>query len=165
LVLHQPASALMLCPPPSLPMPQKRDVLTHLTRDELVAITDTFDLPVNDRRVKDKLVEAVASSHKAMLATILAGYPRDRLKELCRALALDDGGREKTLLVERAGLGPRATQPKGFAGDVGPTKTELARAEKWPCETADELLGGVQTEKLKVPGKQSRRQHLDGSVA
>jgi type I restriction enzyme R subunit len=79
LVLHQATSAQMLCPPPSLPMPQKRDVLTHLTRDELVAITDAFDLPVNDRRVKDQLIEAIASSHKATLATILAGNMRKAL--------------------------------------------------------------------------------------
>lgn len=91
-------------------MPQKRDVLTHLTRDELVAITDAFDLPVNDRRVKDQLIEAIVSSNKVTLATILAGYPRDRLKELCRGLGLDDGGREKAPLVERltGACGPEA---------------------------------------------------------
>jgi type I restriction enzyme M protein len=37
-------------------MPSKRDVLAHLTRDELLAAADEFDLNVADRRVKEQLV-------------------------------------------------------------------------------------------------------------
>lgn len=87
-------------------MSTKRDVLAHLTRDELIAVVDRFSLPVPDRRVREGLVEAVAASKKATLAEILPGYSRDRLKELCRALGLDDGGKEKAPIVERiVGLG------------------------------------------------------------
>jgi type I restriction enzyme M protein len=82
-------------------MASKRDVLHLLTRDELITIADTFDLQVEDRRVKEKLVEAVAASKKATLASFLPDLSRDRLKELCRGLNLDEGGREKTALVER----------------------------------------------------------------
>src|SRR5689334_18065329 len=82
-------------------MPTKREVLTHLTRDELILIAETFDVHVEDRRVKDGLVEAVASSKKATLAAILPDLSRGRLKELCRALHLHDGGKEKAALVER----------------------------------------------------------------
>ena len=46
-------------------MPTKRDVLSQLSRDELVAAADQFDVTVADRRVKDQLVDAVASSKKA----------------------------------------------------------------------------------------------------
>jgi type I restriction enzyme M protein len=82
-------------------MRQKREVLAQLTRDELVAVVDQYELRVPDRRKRDGLIEAVASSRKTPLAEILTGYNRDRLKELCRALGLDDSGREKGMLVER----------------------------------------------------------------
>jgi type I restriction enzyme M protein len=82
-------------------MSTKRDVLAHLTRDELLAVVDRFTLAVPDRRANDGLLEAVAASKKATLAEILPGYARERLKELCRALGLDDGGKEKAAIVER----------------------------------------------------------------
>lgn len=82
-------------------MAQKRDVLQLLARDELVAIVDRFELEVADRRARDGLIEAVAASKKATLSEILPELSRDRLKDLCRALKLDDSGREKAALVER----------------------------------------------------------------
>ncbi len=56
-------------------MPSKRDVLAHLTRDELLAVVDQYDLSVSDRRVRENLVEAVAASKKAM-CTLLTGEVR-----------------------------------------------------------------------------------------
>jgi|SRR5579883_2692142 len=82
-------------------MPTKRRVLELLTRPELQAVVDRYDLAVDDRRVKDQLVDAAASSRKVPLAEVLADFARDRLKDLCRELGLDDGGREKASLVER----------------------------------------------------------------
>jgi type I restriction enzyme M protein len=63
-------------------MPSKRDVLGQLSRDELVAAANQFDLAVADRRVKEQLVDTVAASKKAGLADVLEALPRDRLKEL-----------------------------------------------------------------------------------
>jgi hypothetical protein len=82
-------------------MPSKRDVLEQLKRDELVAALDRYGLEVRDRRVRGDLVTALAGSRKAHLAEILGELSRTRLKEICRALDLDDSGREKALLVER----------------------------------------------------------------
>ena len=82
-------------------MPNKRAVLAHLHRDELIAVAESFELDVADRRVKDQLIEAVAASRTATLDVILDGYKRDRLKELCRALGLDDAGREKAEIIAR----------------------------------------------------------------
>ena len=93
-------------------MATKRDVLAHLTRDERLAVVDRFTLAVPDRRAKEGLVEAVAASKKATLAEILPGYARERLKELCRALGLDDGGKEKAPIVERI-VGLSAPRPTG----------------------------------------------------
>ena len=33
-------------------MPSKRDVLSHLTREELLAVVDQFELAVGDHRVR-----------------------------------------------------------------------------------------------------------------
>jgi hypothetical protein len=82
-------------------MPSKRDVLANLKRDELQGALQRFDLPVRDRRVRDQLVDALAESPRAPLAGIIEGFSRDRLKEVCRALGLDDGGREKARLIAR----------------------------------------------------------------
>ncbi len=101
-------------------MSSKRDVLAQLSREELVAVVERFELQVADRRSrckKDDLLEAVAASKKATLADILPELGRDRLKALCAALGLDDGGREKTVLVDRLigrllGNGRAAAAPK-----------------------------------------------------
>jgi type ISP restriction-modification system protein/N-6 DNA methylase len=84
-------------------MPSKRDVLSQLKRDELLAATDQFDLEIRDRRVRDELVEALAKSRKASLAGILERLKlsRKRLQEICRALDLDVSGREKAVLIAR----------------------------------------------------------------
>ena len=90
-------------------MSPKRNVLEQLKRDELVAAVDRFELTVADRRVRDDLIEALASSRKTGLPAILEDLSRDRLKEVCRALGLDDSGREKALIVARiAGEAPVA---------------------------------------------------------
>jgi type I restriction enzyme M protein len=82
-------------------VPSKRDVLSLLTRDELLGVVDRFELAPPDRRAKDGMIEAVVSSKKATLAEVLPELSRDRLKELCRTRGLDDGGREKSGFVER----------------------------------------------------------------
>ena len=45
-------------------MPSKRDLLAHLTRNELL---DYYELNIDDRWVKDQLMEALASSRRARL--------------------------------------------------------------------------------------------------
>jgi diphthamide synthase (EF-2-diphthine--ammonia ligase) len=69
-------------------MAAKRQVLEALTRGELQAVAEQFELEVEDRRVKDQLVDAAAASRNVDLGEVLAAYPRDRLKALCRELGL-----------------------------------------------------------------------------
>jgi type I restriction enzyme M protein len=92
-------------------MPSKRDVLALFTRDELLAVVDRFDLAPPDRRAKDGLVETVAYSKKATLPDLLPTLSRDRLKDISRALGLDESGREKSVLVERLAGGKTSTSP------------------------------------------------------
>ena len=82
-------------------MPTKRAILSELTRDELRVYVDYYELDVYDRRVRSKLVDALAVSRRAALDEMLWELSRDRLKELCRAFGLDDSGRKKGDLVER----------------------------------------------------------------
>lgn len=85
----------------------RRKLLEQLTRSELQDIAARHQLAVDDRRVKDDLVAAVAGAHALDLAEVLASFSRNRLKELCRVVGVDDGGREKLSLVERlAGAKP-----------------------------------------------------------
>ncbi len=91
-------------------MRTKRQILELLNRNELVDLADRFELAVEDRRLKNQLVDAAASSWKVALPKILGDYSCDRLKGLCVALDVDDSGREKSVLVERlvsGALGPR----------------------------------------------------------
>ncbi|WP_437587338.1 type I restriction-modification system subunit M [Sorangium sp. So ce1000] len=142
-------------------MVQKRTVLEHLTRDELISIADAFDVHVQDRRSKEKLVDAVAASKSATLAAFLPSYSRDRLKELCRALHLDDGGREKAVLVERL-AGGKASEPPAppranGTGRAAPEQVELALGEKLTIDrlerhlwsAADILRGSIDSSDYK----------------
>ena len=56
-------------------MPQKRDVLQLLTRDELAAIVDHFELSATDRRSKDALVGALLDD--GVIGIVNKGKPRD----------------------------------------------------------------------------------------
>jgi type I restriction enzyme M protein len=146
-------------------MPQKRDVLPLLTRDELLAVVDRFELAPKDRRAKDGLVEAIAASKKATLAEILPELSRDRLKELCRAFDLDDGGREKSALIDRlvgakAEAAPASKRTNGHATngsakapetiEVMPgEKLTVDRLERYLWSAADILRGSIDSSDYK----------------
>jgi type I restriction enzyme M protein len=143
-------------------MPTKRAVLEQLTRDELLAVVERYELQVADRRVRDQAIEAIAGSKKATLAESLPTLSRDRLKEVCRALDLDDGGREKSLLVDRlagakasTGEGGRVSRPP--ARTTAPEQAELPlgekltvdRLERYLWSAADILRGSIDSSDYK----------------
>lgn len=81
--------------------PTKRELVEFLKRDELLEACDRHDLEPADRRVNDNLIDAIVRSKRVRTPELLAQLSRDRLKEICLALELDDTGREKSLLIER----------------------------------------------------------------
>jgi predicted ATPase len=101
-------------------MPSKRRILELLLRDELIAVVERFELAVPKRGVRSQLIEALAKSRKAAPADILEQLPRDRLKQLCRELGLDDRGRSKAGLVARL-LGTKEQIP--FPAEQRSTET------------------------------------------
>lgn len=146
-------------------MSQKREVLQHLTRDELLSVVDRFELAPKDRRGKDRLIETIASSKKAMLGDILPELSRDRLKDLCRAFDLDDGGREKGALIDRLVRGkaepaPASKKSNGHAVNgsakvaepievVPGEKLTVERLERYLWSAADILRGSIDSSDYK----------------
>lgn len=145
-------------------MPSKRDVLAHLTRAELLEAADRFELTVGDRRVRDQLVDAVASSKKAVLAEFLAPLSRDRLKEVCRGLGVDDAGKEKAVLVDRLTGAPGKAAPPApkpnealRAAPTSPDKVDISpsdhltidRLEGYLWSAADILRGSIDSSDYK----------------
>ena len=80
-------------------MQTKRTILTALTRHELRATVDDYDVRVDDRRVKTQLVDALAVQRRVRLGDVLQGLSRDRLKELCRAFDVDVGAEVRDALA------------------------------------------------------------------
>lgn len=140
-------------------MSSKRETLEHLTRDELVAVVERFGLDVTDRRAKAGLVEAIAASKKAGLGDVLADLSRDRLKDLCRARGLDDGGREKAVLVERLVGGKVAKESNGRTNGAAAQseaidlseddRLTVDRLERYLWSAADILRGSIDSSDYK----------------
>jgi type I restriction enzyme M protein len=111
-------------------MPTARQLLDTLTRDELLELVDHHGVTVRDRRQKAHLAEQLEAQGHA-LPELLVDFSRDRLKELCRALGLDDGGKEKAAIIARlAGGTPTAEAAPAVKAPTKPTpgKTTSAKA-------------------------------------
>ena len=112
---------------PFEPMPTKRTILANLTTTELRTAVDNYELQVDDRRVRVKLIDALVRSRRARIDEILQALKRDRLKAICRTLDLDDGGREKAEIVARLVGGASTSHERGKAS---PRSARGAAAEK-----------------------------------
>ena len=142
-------------------MPSKRAILAELTSHELRAVVDSYELSVEDRRVKAHLVAVAARSRKTRIGEILLDLSRDRLKELCRAFDLDDSGRKKADLVARL-VGPAEATKRGSsavpATDSGPGVSEpepsadllsVSQLERYLWSAADILRGSIDSSDYK----------------
>ncbi|MCP4655228.1 MAG: SAM-dependent DNA methyltransferase, partial [bacterium] len=142
-------------------MATKRQILERLKRNELLAALDAYELVVDDRRQRDLLVSALGRSRKARLAEILAELSRDRLKEICRELELNDRGRRKAELVDRltgqapAGVRPQARE-RTDEGQPAPTLDTAERGrltreqlEGYLWSAADILRGSIDSSDYK----------------
>ncbi len=117
----------------STPTPAtKREIVEQFKRDELLIVVDAHELTVQDRRVREMLIDAVVRSKKARVVDILGGLSRDRLKEICVGLELPTTGREKAVFVER------------ICGDDGSgEEDEVAEPESNVTEMLSRVLGSA----------------------
>jgi hypothetical protein len=83
-------------------MVSKREVAWQLKRHELQDVLGRYGVEVRgDGRVLEDLVDSIVRARRVSLREMLEGLSRARLKQICRELELDDGGREKSLLIDR----------------------------------------------------------------
>ena len=144
-------------------MPSKQAILAELTASELRRNLARHQLSVADRRVKTQLVDALARSRRAPVDQILQGLSRNRLKQLCRPLGLDDSGRSKADIIARLTqrTGPtrrrrkatRQATPAPTGGNPGissPEKLSVAELEKHLWSAADILRGAIDSSDYKT---------------
>jgi type I restriction enzyme M protein len=137
-----------------------RDVMDQLSRAELLHAVEELGVGVRDRRVREQLVDGLAGHRGLELETLLGDLPRERLKEMCRALGLDDGGRDKAGLVQRlTGAAPATPSPapkrngaskEATVIDV-PADGKLSRdqLERYLWSAADILRGSIDSSDYK----------------
>jgi hypothetical protein len=83
----------------------KKVILEKLSREELFEVVQRCAVPVTNWREKEPLCDALLATEKITLSETLTNLSRDRLKELCRALGLDDTGRDKKTLIAKLAAG------------------------------------------------------------
>ncbi len=137
-----------------------RELLNQLNRGELLQAIEQLGVEVRDRRVREQLVEGLAG-HKGLNLEAILGEPAagQRLKELCRALGLDDGGREKAGMLARLTGAPPAiassTPKRNGSSKEGvvdvPTDGKLSREqlERYLWSAADILRGSIDSSDYK----------------
>ena len=84
-----------------MPTPDQRKALSVLTVKRLGGLCDAFELGRAGASRKEELVELLVRSRRAPFDGLLPQLKRDELKEMCRALGLDDGGEEKEPIITR----------------------------------------------------------------
>ena len=139
-------------------MPTKRSILSELNSHELRAVVDAYGLAVEDRRVKDQLVDAVSRSRKARIAETVLGLSRERLKEMCRAFGLDDSGRKKANLVARLTGSDTNTAQIGAPEPAASSRSQVA-----PTDSSGEVLTVAQLERHLWSAADILRGSIDSS--
>lgn len=114
--------------------PSRREVVALLRRDELLEVVDRCEIKAN-RRINERMIDAIAAATEVGLGAVLAVASRDTLKAICEHLQLDSKSREKAPLIQRIvsafGETPATEQP--FAAD------SAARVEMLTELLAEEL--------------------------
>ena len=140
-------------------MPTRRAILCELTASELRDAVSRHGVPVTDKRVKEQLVGALARTRKVATGEVLAALRLQRLKELCRALDIDDTGRKKAEIVARLTRRTPTTKPASVvSGDppaaeraVPSSKTlSVDELEKHLWAAADILRGSIDSADYKT---------------
>lgn len=79
-------------------MPKKQVILERLEHAELKGAARRLDVSVRDQRRRQVLIEALSAS-EVTTRDIVALLPKERLRQLCQALGIEDRGRRKAELL------------------------------------------------------------------
>lgn len=103
-------------------MPAKSAVLEALTHNELLALVDRWGLTVEDRRVKEQLVEA-AATQASYLPAVLGEFTRERLKDSLQSTSQGDTVPKLPERGQRRSTGWSAVSPVRGAPHSFPWRT------------------------------------------
>jgi hypothetical protein len=81
-------------------MASKKDVLSQLTRAELLAFVSEAGVEVADRRVREQLIAALSGSRRARPAEFLTSFSAERLKQIADSVGSAGGARNKAAIIE-----------------------------------------------------------------
>ena len=100
-------------------------ILDSLSRARLLGLARAHDMAGLTAKPKDEIIATLLSSPGMRLGDLLAEFSRAELKTVCRALDLDDSGREKAVLLQRL-----AKQGKITARHSTPSRSEPSASAK-----------------------------------
>ncbi len=113
-----------------IPMPiTRRQVFDHLTLARTRELLAELGIEGLSGLNKAALIDTLSRKRSLAPEAIFALLKRDELKQLCEALGLDSGGREKALLIERL-LGEAEPEAEQLAERVAETPALYAKAAK-----------------------------------
>ncbi|MBN8465937.1 N-6 DNA methylase [Corallococcus exiguus] len=101
---------------------RRRLALEKLGRERLNELTNRYALEVGDKRVVENHVNALVRVCSTDFGDVLGKLKRKELQSICKALRLDQSGREKQVLIERI-LGGTEIQEEVVPAPKKETKT------------------------------------------
>jgi len=136
-----------------------------LSSDILLELTSHFELPVTTKTTKAERVQALWALDDT--SGVLAVLKRDELKAMCRALELDDSGREKEPIAKRLRYAlrrPRAGKEddSAEAPDVEAVAAPAVKAPKAP-KKKDDKKGDIPFEGLLWAAADKLRNNMDAA--
>ncbi len=144
------------------PARTRRSALETLGRDRLLELADQFAVPVADRRSRDAGVDALARSKKVGFGQLLGQLSRDELKAICRALGLDESGREKEPIVQRI-LGADGEAAPKEASPAEPSSAAPAPKAKRAKEPSSNGSGDLGFENKLFQAADKLRNNMDAA--